>query len=151
MARAKMTAAVAVLAVATPLLYIAIRHRDAGKPTGWNLVLVSVDTLRADHLSSYGATFLRTPHMDRLASEGVLFENVSTVAPTTLPAHASLFTGLTPVVHGVHDNVGFYLDDRFPTLAEHLRGHGYDTAAFVGAFALDSRFRLDRGFDRYDD
>jgi arylsulfatase A-like enzyme/Flp pilus assembly protein TadD len=148
MARAKMAAAVAVLAVAAPLVYLAIR---AGKPTGWNLVLVSVDTLRADHLSSYGATFLRTPHMDRLASEGVLFENVSTVAPNTLPAHASLFTGLTPLAHGVRDNVGFYLDDRFPTLAEHLRGHGYDTAAFVGAFVLDSRFGLDRGFDRYDD
>ena len=138
-----MTAVVAVLALAC--------HRDAGRPTGFNLVLVSVDTLRADHLSSYGAAFLRTPHMDRLASEGVLFENVSTVAPTTLPAHASLFTGLTPLAHGVHDNVGFYLDDRMTTLAEHLKGQGYDTAAFVGAFVLDSRFGLDRGFDRYDD
>jgi arylsulfatase A-like enzyme/Flp pilus assembly protein TadD len=151
MARAKMAAAVAVLAVATPLLYISIRHRDTAKPSGWNLVLVSVDTLRADHLSSYGATFLRTPHMDRLASEGVLFENVSSAAPTTLPAHASLFTGLTPLAHGVHDNVGFYLGRRFTTLAEHLKGQGYDTAAFVGAFVLDSRFGLDRGFDHYDD
>ena len=112
---------------------------------------MSVDTLRADHLSSYGATFIRTPHMDRLASEGVLFENVSTVAPTTLPAHASLFTGLTPLAHGVRDNVGFYLDDRLPTFAEHLKSQGYDTAAFLGAFVLDSRFGLDRGFGLYDD
>ncbi len=76
----------------------AVRIAQKTRPTGWNLVLLSVDTLRADHLSSYGATFLRTPNMDRLASEGVLYENVSTVAPTTLPSHASLFTGLTPVV-----------------------------------------------------
>ncbi|HEY7697786.1 MAG TPA: sulfatase, partial [Vicinamibacteria bacterium] len=124
--------------------------RDAG-PTGWNVVLVSVDTLRADHLSCYGATELQTPNMDRLASEGVLFENVSTVAPTTLPSHASLLTGLTPLVHGVHDNVGFYLDPRFPTLAAHLKSRGYETGAFIGAFVLDSRFGLDRGFDVYDD
>jgi tetratricopeptide (TPR) repeat protein len=89
--------------------------------------------------------------MDRLASEGVLFENVSTVAPTTLPSHASLLTGLTPLVHGVHDNVGFYLDPRFPTLAAHLKSRGYETGAFIGAFVLDSRFGLDRGFDVYDD
>jgi arylsulfatase A-like enzyme/Flp pilus assembly protein TadD len=151
MARAKMAAAVAVLAVAAPLLYLTIQRDRKSRPTGWNLVLVSVDTLRADHLSSYSTTSVRTPHMDRLASEGVLFENVSTVAPTTLPAHASLLTGLTPVVHGVRDNVGFYLDDRLTTLAEHLKIQGYDTAAFVGAFVLDSRFGLDRGFDRYDD
>ncbi|MGH9337874.1 MAG: sulfatase, partial [Vicinamibacteria bacterium] len=80
-----------------------------------------------------------------------LYENVSTVAPTTLPAHASLFTGLTPLGHGVHDNVGFYLEDRFETLASHLKAQGYGTAAFVGAFVLDSRFGLDRGFDVYDD
>jgi arylsulfatase A-like enzyme/Flp pilus assembly protein TadD len=124
--------------------------RDTG-PRGLNLVLISVDTLRADHLSSYGATFLSTPHIDRLAEEGVLYENVMTVAPTTLPAHASLFTGLTPVAHGVRDNVGFYLDSQPTTLAEHLKSGGYDTAAFVGAFVLDSRFGLDRGFDLYDD
>jgi len=133
------------------LVYVTVRLYRKGEPTGWNLVLVSVDTLRADHLSSYGATSLRTPHMDRLASEGVLYESVSTVAPTTLPSHASLFTGLTPAAHGVRDNVGFYLDERFTTLAAHLKGQGYDTAAFVGAFVLDSRFGLDRGFDRYDD
>src|SRR3990172_12963720 len=125
MKRAEMaTVVVAVFALAAALLTLTIQRDRKNRPTGWNLVLVSVDTLRADHLSSYGATFIRTPHMDRLASEGVLFENVSTVAPTTLPAHASLFTGLTPVVPGVHDNVRFYLDDRLPTLAEHLKGRG---------------------------
>ncbi len=146
-----MAAAVAVLALAAPLAYLTIQRDRKSRRTGWNLVLVSVDTLRADHLSSYSITSFRTPHMDRLASEGVLYENVSTVAPTTLPAHASLFTGLTPLAHGVHDNVGYHLDDRMTTLAAHLKGQGYDTAAFVGAFVLDSRFGLDRGFDLYDD
>jgi hypothetical protein len=145
-----LASALGLLAIAG-VVYVAVRLYRAEQATGWNLVLVSVDTLRADHLSSYGATLLRTTHMDRLASEGVLYENVSTVAPTTLPSHASLFTGLTPLAHGVHDNVGFYLGDRPTTLAEHLKGQGYDTAAFVGAFVLDSRFGLDRGFDRYDD
>jgi arylsulfatase A-like enzyme/Flp pilus assembly protein TadD len=142
--------ALGILALAAAA-FAALRLAGESGPTGWNLVLLSVDTLRADHLSSYGATALRTPNMDRLASEGLLYENVSTVAPTTLPSHASLFTGLTPVAHGVRDNVGFYLDDRFTTLAAHLKEQGYDTAAFVGAFVLDSRFGLDRGFDLYDD
>ena len=148
--RKALASALGLLALGVAVFVAARLVREAG-PTGWNLVLVSVDTLRADHLSSYGATVLRTPNMDRLATEGVLFENVSTVAPTTLPAHASLFTCLSPVVHGVHDNVGFYLDERFTTLAAHLKDQGYDTAAFLGAFVLDSRFGLDRGFDLYDD
>jgi len=148
--RTSLAGALGLAALAAAAFVAARLVRDTG-PRGWNLVLVSVDTLRADHLSSYGAGVLRTPNMDRLASEGVLYENVSTVAPTTLPSHASLFTGLTPVAHGVRDNVGFYLDDRFTTLAAHLKGQGYDTAAFVGAFVLDSRFGLDRGFDLYDD
>ncbi len=147
MARARKAAAIVLLSLCSP----ACRGAGVVNEGGFNLVLVSVDTLRADHLSSYGAAFLETPHIDRLASEGVLYENLSTVAPTTLPAHASLFTGLTPIAHGVRDNVGFYLDGRSTTLAEHLKRHGYDTAAFVGAFVLDSRFGLDRGFDRYDD
>jgi Flp pilus assembly protein TadD/arylsulfatase A-like enzyme len=150
MARSKMAMAIAVLALAA-IVYVGARLYRRGGPTGWNLVLLSVDTLRADHLSSYGGTSVRTRHMDRLASEGILHERASTVAPTTLPAHASLFTGLTPMSHGVHDNVGFSLEDRFTTLASHLKGQGYDTAAFVGAFVLDSRFGLDQGFDLYDD
>jgi arylsulfatase A-like enzyme/Flp pilus assembly protein TadD len=150
LSRKLLSGAIGLLALAAAAFATLRLVGDYG-PTGWNLVLVSVDTLRADHLSSYGATFLRTPHIDRLASEGLLYENVSTVAPTTLPSHASLFTGLTPVVHGVRDNVGFYLDDRFTTLAAHLKGQGYETAAFIGAFVLDSRFGLDRGFDLYDD
>lgn len=128
--------------------------RGAGAPSRaepFNVILISVDTLRADHLSAYGKHLVATPHIDRLASEGVLFEQATSVAPTTLPAHASLLTGLTPLRHGVHDNVGFYLTEEHRTLAHHLREHGYLTAGFVGSFVLDARFGLARGFDDYDD
>jgi hypothetical protein len=140
-----------VLLAVVAAAFVATRLVRETRPTGWNLVLLSVDTLRADHLSSYGATFLRTPNMDRLASEGVLYENVSTVAPTTLPSHASLFTGRTPVVHGVRDNVGFYLDERFTTLAAHLKEPGLRHRRLRRAFVLDSRFEARPGFDLYDD
>jgi arylsulfatase A-like enzyme/Flp pilus assembly protein TadD len=116
-----------------------------------NLVLVSVDTLRADHLSCYGSKAIQTPHFDRIAREGILFENLSTVVPITLPAHASLFTGTTPVHHGVHYNVGFRLRDNVPTLATTLKGAGYRTGGFVGSFVLDRKFGLGQGFDHYSD
>jgi arylsulfatase A-like enzyme/Flp pilus assembly protein TadD len=122
-----------------------------GEPPRPNLVLLSVDTLRADHLSCYGSDSISTPHFDRLAREGVLFEDVSTVAPTTLPAHASLLTGVSPAIHGARDNVGFRVRDDIPTLATILKEAGYRTGGFVGSFVLDSRFGLARGFDVYSD
>ncbi|HSF19882.1 MAG TPA: sulfatase-like hydrolase/transferase [Vicinamibacteria bacterium] len=125
---------------------------STGSREPWNLVLVSVDTLRADHVSAYDLEgSAQTPNLDRLAIEGILFETVQTVAPTTLPSHASLFTGLAPPRHGVRDNVGFYLSSEVPTLAQRLKEAGYRTGAFVGAFVLDSRFGLDQGFDTYFD
>jgi arylsulfatase A-like enzyme/Flp pilus assembly protein TadD len=123
---------------------------DARRPR--NVVLVSVDTLRADHLSAYGESVpVSTPHMDRLATEGVLFEQVQSVSPTTLPSHASLFTGLIPPMHGVRDNVGFYLAEGSATLASRLGSHGYRAGGFVGAFVLDSRFGISQGFETYYD
>ncbi|HXV65431.1 MAG TPA: sulfatase, partial [Vicinamibacteria bacterium] len=115
-----------------------------------NVVLVTVDTLRADKLGAYGGD-VATPHIDRVASAGVLFENTSTVSPLTLPAHASILTGTYPMRHGVRDNGGYYLPSDSVTLAEVLREKGYATGAFVGAFVLDSRWGLDQGFDRYYD
>lgn len=118
----------------------------------WNLLLISIDTLRADHVSAYRQSErARTPNLDRIADEGILFETVQTVAPTTLPSHASLFTGLSPNRHGVRDNVGFYLSPGHETLASRLEAAGYRTGAFVGAFVLDSRFGLDSGFETYFD
>ncbi|MGH9320144.1 MAG: sulfatase-like hydrolase/transferase, partial [Vicinamibacteria bacterium] len=116
-----------------------------------NVILVTADTLRADKLGAYGNENLATPNLDRLAESGVLFENASTVAPITLPAHASIFTGSYPIHHGVRDNGAQSLASERTTLAEVLKANGYDTGAFVGAFVLDSRFGLDQGFDLYDD
>jgi arylsulfatase A-like enzyme/Flp pilus assembly protein TadD len=118
---------------------------------GQNVLLVTIDTLRADRLGAYGYRDARTPHLDALASEGVLFEEVLAQAPLTLPSHASLLTGLVPPTHGVRDNTYFRLDSEAVTLAEILKEQGYQTAAFVGAFVLDRSFGLDQGFDVYDD
>jgi len=121
----------------------------AGPPP--NILLVTLDTTRADHLGSYGSARARTRHMDRLAAEGVRFEWAFSPAPITLPAHASLFTGLYPFAHGVRNNGNFYLGGSFETLATILKSRGYRTAAFISSFILDRRYGLDRGFDTYDD
>jgi len=115
------------------------------------MVILTIDTLRADHLECYGYDKVKTPHINQLAAEGILFEQFITAAPLTLPAHCSLFTGTYPLFHGVRDNGGFYLDQKNITLAEVLKEKGYRTAAFIGAFVLDSRWGLDQGFDYYFD
>lgn len=116
-----------------------------------NVVLITLDTLRADHLGAYGATTVRTPHLDRLASEGVVFDHAMTTAPLTLPAHSSIMTGQFPPVHGVRDNGGFFLGPDQMTVAEILADRGYQTGATVGAFVLDSKWGLDQGFGTYQD
>lgn len=118
---------------------------------GLNVLLITVDTLRADALGSYGNETASTPWMDRLASEGVRFANARAHNVVTLPAHASILTGLYPQEHGVRDNSGFRFPEDLPTLATILRQEGYRTAAFVSAFPLESRFGLDLGFDLYED
>jgi arylsulfatase A-like enzyme/Tfp pilus assembly protein PilF len=118
---------------------------------GPNLLLITLDTLRADHLGVYGYPDVETPRLDRLASEGVRFAQVATTVPTTLPAHSSILTGELPMRHGVRNNGTFQLGDDALTLAEVLRGAGYDTAGFVAAFVLDKRFGVAQGFDRYTD
>jgi hypothetical protein len=115
------------------------------------VVLVTIDTLRADHVGSYGAAHAHTPHLDTIAVEGVRFDVAIAPAPLTLPSHASLMTALDPPDHGVRHNAIHRLGDGIPTLTEHLRAAGYATAAFVGALVLDGRFGLARGFDVYDD
>ncbi len=115
------------------------------------VLLVSVDTLRADHVGSYGAQLAHTPQMDTIAVGGVRFETAISPAPLTLPAHASLLTGLDPPAHGVRHNSIHRLAAGLPTLAERMRQAGYATAAVVGSLVLDRRFGLARGFDSYDD
>ena len=116
-----------------------------------NLLLITLDTTRADRLGCYGYAAARTPALDGLAAAGVVCEHAYTVAPLTLPAHTSLFTGLYPAETGVRSNGRGRLDDSIPTLAEVLKRQGYDTAAFVASFVLDARFGLARGFKKYDD
>jgi arylsulfatase A-like enzyme/predicted Zn-dependent protease len=116
-----------------------------------NVLLITADTVGADQLGTYGNRVIATPHLDALARSGILFENASTVAPLTLPAHTSILTGSYPMAHGVRDNGIFYARREQATLATTLKNAGYATGAFVGAFVLDSRWGLDRGFDRYVD
>jgi arylsulfatase A-like enzyme/Tfp pilus assembly protein PilF len=122
-------------------------HSRASPP---DILLITLDTTRADHIGAYGYRGARTPRLDQLAGEGVLFERALAAAPITLPAHVSLFTGLNPYAHGVRNNGNFALKDE-PTLATMLHERGYRTAAFVSAFVLDRRFGLASGFDHYDD
>ncbi|MBN2206849.1 MAG: sulfatase, partial [Candidatus Aminicenantes bacterium] len=117
----------------------------------WNVLLVTIDTLRTDRLSCYGFDHVRTENVDRLAARGTIFSRAFAHTPTTLPSHANIMVGATPLTHGVHDNSGFVVRPEMLTLAEHLKAEGYATAAFVGAYPLDSRFGLDQGFDLYDD
>jgi choline-sulfatase len=123
----------------------------AGKAAGYNVLLVTLDTTRADHLGCYGRASAQTPALDGLAARGVLWEHALSTAPLTTPAHASLLTGLYPPAHGVRNNGSAPLDAAHPTLAGLLRERGYATAAFVSAFVLDRRYGLDRGFEVYDD
>ncbi len=115
-----------------------------------SVVLVTVDTLRADHLGSYGNA-TPTPNVDRLAEEGSLFLDATAHSPLTLPSHASILTGTTPLYHGIKDNGRYELLEEFETLAEMLKKSGYPTAAFVGGYPVHSRFGLSQGFDTYDD
>lgn len=115
-----------------------------------NLLIITVDTLRADHTGIYGYDRVRTPNIDNLGQNGVIFTHAISHVPLTLPSHCSLFTGNLPLHHGVRDN-GYRLPDFNVTLAEILKKKDYRTAAFVGAFPLDSRFGLNKGFDVYDD
>ena len=115
------------------------------------VILITIDTLRADRLSSYGSDRVETPHIDRLADEGVRFANASSTVPFTLPAHSSIMTGLYPPSHGVRENVGYVLGAEQVTLAERFRDAGYRTGGFVSAFVLDGRWGIGRGFDTYVD
>ena len=116
-----------------------------------NIVLISLDTTRSDYLSCYGCPARTTPNIDAVAAEGFLFENVVSPAPQTLPAHSSILTGTIPPYHGVHDNIGYQLDESNVTLAEILKGAGFKTAAFISALVLDSKFGMNQGFDNYND
>jgi arylsulfatase A-like enzyme/tetratricopeptide (TPR) repeat protein len=125
-------------------------ERPLARPAGPNVVLITIDTLRADHVGAYGAQSGATPTLDALAAEGTVFETVMAAAPLTLPSHASILTGRTPPHHGVRHNGLFRLGADTPTLAQRFREGGWDTGAVIGAVVLAPTYGLDRGFEFYD-
>ena len=141
-------AAVAAAACGRPADHVPGR---AGALRGANLLLVTIDTLRADRVGVYGSARGLTPTIDGLANGGLRFERAYAHVPLTLPSHTTLMTANYPTRNGVRDNGTFHLGDTSPTLAATLKTSGYRTGAFVGAFVLDARFGLNRGFDVYDD
>ncbi|MEW6378504.1 MAG: tetratricopeptide repeat protein [bacterium] len=124
---------------------------DPAVPPHLNVLVITIDTLRADHLGCYGYQGVKTPNIDTLARQGTVFQQSFTPVPVTLPSHVSIFTGTYPPFHGVRNNGNFILDAQALTLAEVLADQGYRTAAFIGAYVLDSYYGLDQGFQWYDD
>lgn len=134
-----------------------IWHRGSGpggtrrSPDRWNVVLVTIDTLRADYVGAYGAGRARTPAIDALAGEGVRFDHCIAQAPLTLPSHTSLLSATQPLFHRVRDNGAFRAPQELELLSEVLRGRGFATAAFIGGYVLHGKWGLNQGFDAYED
>ena len=144
----KRAAIAAVVLLAVIAGAFALRSRRHSPP---DVILITIDTLRADSLGFAGNTRVKTPFIDSLAARGIVFTNAHAHNVVTLPSHVNILTGLYPYQHGIRDNAGFTLDASHPTLGAMMKQAGYTTAAFVSAFPLDSRFGLNAGFDVYDD
>jgi len=121
------------------------------EPRDANVLLITLDTTRADHLSCYASGHARTPHLDALAARGVRFAHATAQVPLTLPSHACIMTGAYPTVHGLRDMGGFVLDKSHPTMASLTQAAGFSTAAFVGSRVVAKHFGLSHGFEVYDD
>jgi arylsulfatase A-like enzyme len=115
-----------------------------------NILLITMDTTRADHLSVYGYKIATSPYLEEFAAEGAVFRQVYAAAPATAPSHATIFTSLSPLTHRVLKNA-MVLGEEFDTLAEVLADEGYETAGFVSSFVLNRKFGLSQGFEYYDD
>jgi len=140
------------LAVAIFIIFVLLTPREKViKDSSQNVLLVTLDTTRADRLGCYGYKEAKTPNLDYLASNGVLFLNAYCQVPLTCPSHCSILTGTYPVFHQVRNNGTYYLSPELQTLAEALKEKGLKTSAFVSSFTVDSRFGLGQGFDVYDD
>jgi arylsulfatase A-like enzyme len=140
--------AIAVLAVIATLAFLAI---NSSTPEIRHIILISIDTCRADYLSCYGYPQETTPHIDAFAKDATLFKNVVSPVPITLPAHSSMLAGTIPPFHGVRNNIFFKLAPSNQTLPEMLKQNGFNTSAIISAFVLDKQFGLDQGFDTYHD
>jgi arylsulfatase A-like enzyme/Flp pilus assembly protein TadD len=147
--------AILVLAAAALIIFLltstANKKGIPGQCRDLNLMVITLDTMRADRIGAYGYHPAETPHIDRLASAGILFENCYTPVPVTLPSHCSIFTGKYPLGHQVRDNGTFLLGKDESTLAEKMKEQGFQTYALVASYVLLARFGLNQGFDFYDD
>ncbi len=146
--------AIIILVAVTAVVYLLTSSAGTGRKIdaqGFNLLVITLDTTRADRIGAYGHSNAQTPNLDRLAANGVMFENCYSPVPVTLPAHSSIFTGKYPLGHGARDNGTFILDKQEATLAETMKKQGYQTHAVIAAFVLLSKFGLNQGFDIYDD
>jgi len=133
-------------------LLLAACNRNAVKPSNKTpVIIISVDTLRSDHLPAYDYHGVQTPAIDALRKDGILFRRAYSHTPLTLPSHATILTGALPADHGLRDNVGFKLAPNIPTLASLMKQNGYATGAAVSAFVLRHETDISRGFDFYDD
>ena len=147
-------AALLLAAAALAVFLLRPRTRDFGRLRGdrdFNVILITVDTLRADKLGCYGSPRVKTPAMDAFAAAGIRYENCIAQTPLTLPSHTTIMTGTLPIHHGVRDNGGFVVPSELVTMAEAFKARGYETAAFVAAYVLDAKWGLDQGFDTYFD
>lgn len=142
-------AVVAIIAAVVVILLLTRGESESNRPR--NVLLITLDTTRADHIGCYGDGDALTPAIDALAKSGVQFDKTFCTVPLTLPSHATMLTGLQPVEHGLRVNASGKLGEDVPTLATILAKRGYRTGAFIAAYALDSTFGLDRGFDVYED
>src|SRR3954452_1120081 len=149
--RAGVGATVCALAACAALTAACHRVPEVRRDPAQNILLVTIDTLRADAIGASGNATVSTPWIDRLAAGGVRFDQAHASTVVTLPSHANILSGVYPFRHGVRENAGFRFPETTETLATLLRARGYRTGAFVSAFPLDSRFGLTRGFDVYDD
>src|SRR5688500_12626705 len=143
--------ATAIAAAAFFLLGCPVRESAPAPTSAGDIILVTIDTWRADSAGFAGHPRVKTPFLDSLASRGVVFTNAHAHNVVTLPSHANMLTGLNPYEHGVRENAGYVLDEKVQTLAERLAAAGYATGAFVAAFPLDKRYGLGQGFELYDD
>src|SRR5438132_11025373 len=138
------------VAVVQPLHVLAATVAHSPKPRP-NVILITIDTARADHVGCYGAKNVQTPTLDSLARDGIVFERAISQVPLTWPSHTAILTGTYPFQNGVQDFTGPPLAPQFRSVAQAFKQHGYATGAVVSAFVLDRSFGLARGFDFYDD
>ncbi len=134
------------------ILYPPLRiHFNRSKLKKLNIILITIDTLRASHVSAYGLGKAYTPNMDKLASEGVLFKRCISQTPLTLPSHTTILSGTYPLYHKVRDNGGFIVPKKLKLVSERLKEKGFKTGAFIAAYVLHSKWGLNQGFDIYQD